>query len=210
MTDSMSSPMPSDGTFNSAPPAVSAPLAWIEIFLGTLLSPRQTFRAIDSTEHAQSNFAGAFVAVALVCFMEGLRHASARHPERAIFAVVVALVLGVITWLALSGAIGLAGQAFGQPRSKFGALVATMGWSLIPWIFMGPIACLHNVLGHATALLVLLPALWVFALQLTAITETYNLKLWQTLCLTIVIPALVWTAQITQLVKTLGAVLSVA
>ncbi len=195
---------------SSAPRAVHKSLPWIDTFLGILVAPKQTLHAIRDSEPAGSQFSGACVTVALVSLLEGLRSVSLRHPDAAAFIIPGAVIGGLLTWLAASGAVGLAALAFGQPREKYSTIVATMGWSLLPWIFVGPIACLHNAIGHASALLVLIPAIWVFLLQLAAIHETFNLKLWQTLCLAVVVPLLIAVAQMSQFFQTLCAMFSVA
>lgn len=199
----------SDSQVSISPQAVPGTAPWIDTFLGVLVAPIQTLRALSRSEPTQSNFAGACLAVALVSLLEGLRSVSTRHPDTAALILPVAVIGGMITWLAASGAVGLAALAFGQPRHRYSAIVATMGWSFLPWIFVGPIACLHNALGQATALLVLIPAVWVFLLQLAAINETFHLKLWQTLCLAVVVPILIAIAQMSQSAQTLCAMFNV-
>lgn len=209
MSDSFAAQNPQD----NAPQKPATPRAvpstqpgWIDIFLGTLVAPRQTFRLLSEREPVQSNFAGACMAVLLVFLLDGVRDLSAKTLEFAAFTIPMSLIGGVVTWLAVAGAVGLAGLAFGQPRYKFGAIVSTMGWSFLPWLFMGPVCCLQNLLGNATALFALAPAIWVFVLQLTAIGETYDLKLWQTLCLALVVPMLIWLSQLSQTLHAIGAV----
>jgi hypothetical protein len=206
MTDALSTST-GDDQIGKSPTAVSDP-GWINAFLGTLVAPLSTFRAIVEREKGQSQFTGACAAVALVAIMDGLRDLSPNSVGMAGISVPASVIFYLFVWLSAATAIGLVGMAFGKPSYRFGAIVSTMGWSFLPWIFMAPITCLSYGLGSVAALLAIIPALWVFVLQLLALNESYDLKFWQTLCLAVIVPVLVYLAQVSQLFQSMSAVFS--
>lgn len=206
MTDAAPSSSGNDRS-SKAPHTVPA-IGWIDTFLGTLVSPVATFRLIIEHEKERSQFTAACAAVVLVATLDGMRDLTPNSVAMAALSIPASILFYVFTWFCAAGAIGLVGKAFGSPSHSFGAVVSTMGWSFLPWIFMAPITCLSFGLGSAAAFFAMAPAAWVFVLQLIAINESYNLKGWQTLCLAVIVPLLVYLAQLSQWLQSLSAVLS--
>ena len=72
---------------------------------------------------------------------------------------------------------------------------------------MGPIACFWKLLGPAHVLFMTIPMLWIFCLQLVAIKQSLQMKVWQVLVLALVVPTILSWYQFMQFVEVLTATL---
>ena len=186
-----------------------SPLSWIDTFIGVLLHPQLTFEYLCRLNATQlTGLTGAVVLIALVFGLEGLRLSSASHLKWAFLNVPLAIIGGLIIWLGLAGVLCLTAACFNMPQDRIRGALVTLGWSFLPLIFLSPLVLYRPLFGPATILLMAIPLLWTFILQLLAITESFKLKGWQTITLVFLVPALFSIFQTAQLMQFLIAVFS--
>lgn len=191
----------------SAPPepiradvqAAKPTLGPLDIFLGTLVCPVQTFRQLaQDCFHEANHLPAAFGIVILIFALDALRLTPPNKLYYAVLGVPSEVVGGLTLWLLSAAVISLTAMCFGAEMAKVRALFVTMAWSLLPWIFLGPIACFWKVLGSTHVLFMTIPICWVFFLQLVAIKQSLQLKIWQVLCLALIVPTLLSWYQMMQ------------
>lgn len=185
------------------------PLEFMQIFTGTLLDPVNTFRAlsIDADLNLSRHFAFAAIVVAAVFGLDGFRLTSANHLESAPFHVLFSAGYGLVLWLAIAGTVSLLSACFntsskGAVKSAF----VTLGWSMLPWLFTAPLFAMKNALGALYSVLLCIPLLWIFCLQLIAINQSFRMQSWQTLVLVFIVPGVYSTVQFMQFVQSLSAI----
>jgi hypothetical protein len=184
-------------------------LNWIDTFTGVMLHPQQTFEHLCRLNATQlTGLTGAAVLVVLVFALEGLRLSSASQLKWAFLNVPLAVIGGVIIWLGLAGVLCLTAACFNTPQDRVRSALVTLGWSFLPLIFLSPLVLYKSLFGPATVLLMAIPLLWTFILQLLAITESFKLKGWQTITLVFLVPALFSIFQTAQLIQFLVATFS--
>ncbi len=169
----------------------------IESFLGTLLSPIDTFRRIseEARTRASQNLPIAFGVVVFVFGLDGLRLSSTENLESAIFNMTITSVLGVLIWLLSGGVVGLVAACFDAPLARIRASFVTLGWSMVPWLFAGPVSAAQPLINGASPLLLGFLLTWMFALQIIAINQSYQMKPWQSIALAFIAPGLLFTLQ---------------
>lgn len=182
-------------------------LHWMELFVGTLLSPAETFEQVREGCRSGFNYVPeTFALVAIIFALDGLR-LSADSLAWSPLTMAGSITGGMTLWLLSFALIGLVALCFSAEMYKVRASLIALGWSLLPWLFMAPITCFHSLLGPAHVVLAVVPLTWIFLLQLVAINQSYKLKAWQTLCLAMVVPSLLSTLQLTQFLQVFTAVL---
>lgn len=183
------------------------PLEVMEIFTGTLLSPVETFRRLTSEVqgNAVTQLPVAAGVVVFVFAIDGLRLTSPNHLESAAFHMACSAVCGVLLWLCTAGALALAGACFNAPPAATRSAFVTLGWSMLPWLFSAPIFAMKEALGALYALMMCIPLVWIFCLQLIAITQSYRMQSWQTVALVFFVPGLLSTVQFLQFIQSLTA-----
>ena len=180
----------------------------LDIFIGTLLCPVQTFRQLaEDCRNEANHLPAAFAAVILIFALDALRLTPPSRLHFALFNVPSEVVGGLTLWLLSAAVVSLTAMCFGAELSKVRACFVTMAWSLTPWIFLGPIACFWKVFGSAHVLLMTIPVLWIFFLQLVAIKQSLQLKIWQVLVLALVVPSLLSWYQLMQFLEIVAAVI---
>lgn len=187
-------------------PAVEA--GFIDIFLGTLVCPVKTFELLASDcKRELKRLPSAAIIVTLVFSLDALRLTPPKQLYWALLNVPSELVGGLLLWLFSAGLVSLTALCFGQPVHKSRAAFVTLAWSLLPWIFMGPISCFAGALGPAHVLLMLVPFLWILLLQIIAIKASFDLKAWQVLSLVFLVPMILGWLQMMQFLQILSATL---
>lgn len=193
---------------NSDTPPLHVPttnLQFIEIFIGTMLAPMQTFKHIAATCRADASLLpAAFGIVILVFALDALRLCPANHLGWALFNIPAEVSGGLTLWLLLAGVLGLTALCFGATGNKVRAAFCTIAWSFLPWIFMGPIACFAGLLGNFHILLMIIPFFWILFLQIIAIKESFEMAVWKALLLVLVVPSLLMEFQIMQFIQALS------
>lgn len=183
-----------------------ANLTFIETFLGTLVAPIQTARRLALESRADtSQLPGAFCLVILVFAFDALRLTPAKELGWALINVPGEVTGGLTLWLLSALLVSLAALCFGVAVSKVRAAFVTLGWSLLPWVFLGPIACFWRVFGHAHVILMAVPLCWILFLQIVAIKESFEMKLWQVLVLVLLLPPILSWYQMLQFLQSLTA-----
>lgn len=181
-------------------------LGFIDIFIGTLIAPVSTFRQLaqDCYNHV-NHLLGAVCLIVLVFGLDALRLTPANEIKWAVLSIPTEISGGIVLWLLAAGLVSLTALCFGVDVSRARASFVTLAWSFTPWIFMGPIACFWKTLGAAHVLFMTLPLLWILVLQIIAIKESFQMKLWQALILVLVVPPLLSWFQIMQFAQSLAA-----
>jgi hypothetical protein len=188
-------------------------LELIDTFLGTLIAPVQTFKQLslecrDDIKHLP----GAFGIVVLVFALDALRLTPASEIGWAVLNVPFEVTGGLLLWLLSAFVVSLCALCFGASAARVRSAFVTLGWSLLPWIFMAPLSCFWKVSGPAHFLLMALPLVWVFFLQIVAIMQSFEMKSWQVLVLVLLVPPLLSWYQCMQfiqsLIVTLGSICS--
>ncbi len=187
---------------------VTTRLAFIDTFVGTLLAPMQTFRqlALESRKDT-SPLPGAFFIVLLAFAMDALRLTPVNQMGWALVNIPSEATGGLMLWLLSASLVSLAALCFGAEMAKIRACYVTLGWSLLPWIFLSPLSCFAKVLGGVEVLLMALPLTWIVFLQVIAIKESFQMKVWQALILVMLLPTLLSWYQMLQFVQSLTATL---
>ncbi|MBX9721113.1 MAG: YIP1 family protein [Candidatus Obscuribacterales bacterium] len=181
-------------------------LGFIDTFMGTLVAPVQTFKKLsEDCSHEINHLPGALAIVVLVFAMDALRLTPAKHVGWALFNIPSEVTGGLTLWVLSAAVVGLTALCFGAPMSKLRAAFVTLAWSLLPWIFMGPIACFNTVLGNANVLFMGIPLVWILVLQIIAVKQSFDMKVWQALVLFLVVPPLLSWYQFMQLLQGLAA-----
>jgi hypothetical protein len=165
--------------------------SFAENFLGTLISPRSTFKQIAS--RAESGWTGieaALIVVVLVSLVDGLVSCGQQFQWWVPFLSLLAVVGGLVSWLVLAGTAALAAVVFNTEPARIRASFICSAWAFLPWLFMAPATAYHSAFGPIMLPLALLPCVWVLYLQWLAFQETYQLKGWQTLFLLVFLPQL--------------------
>jgi VanZ family protein len=179
---------------------------WIEIFYGVLVSPAKTFAYITSQSRAGiSNLTGACIVVFLVFMADAIRETNINRVQSVLFNIPMSIFFGITFWLVLFSSIALIATCFNAPKQNIKASLVAIGWSFVPWLFMGPVSCFKGAMGPAHILLALIPYIWMVSLQLLAINESYQLKGWQTLSLVFVVPVLFSLVNFMFIMQILGA-----
>lgn len=198
---------------NESPMTGSAPhaepsLSPLDAFMGTLICPVQTFRRLAEDCRYQANhLPAAFGIVILIFALDALRLTPPNRLQMALFNVPAEIGGGLTLWLLSAAVVSLTAISFGAEMSKVRACFVTMAWALLPWIFLGPIACFWKVFGAAHVLLMTIPVIWIFFLQLTAIKQSFQLQIWQVFVLALVVPALLSWYQLMQFLELAAAVI---
>ena len=181
-------------------------LCFIETFIGTLTAPVSTFRRLAQECYSEVNhLLGAVCIVVLVFGLDALRLTPANEIKWAVLNVPMEITGGISLWLLSAGVISLTALCFSVDISRARAAFVTLAWSLSPWIFMGPIACFWKLLGTAHVLFMTVPLLWILILQIIAVKESFQMKIWQALVLVLVIPPLLSWFQLMQFAQSLAA-----
>lgn len=185
----------------------AARLELMEIFTGTLLAPVATFRrlVVEVQENLNTHLPIAAAVVVCVFALDGFRLTAPNHLESASFHIGFSAMRGVLLWASTAGAVSLTGACFNAPSSSAKAAFVTLGWSMLPWLFTAPIFAMKDVLGMFYTLLMCIPLVWIFCLQLIAITQSYRMQSWQAVALVFFVPGLISTVQLLQLIQSLTA-----
>lgn len=177
-----------------------------EIFLGTLVAPVATFeRLAAECRDDGSHLSGAIGIVILVFALDALRLTSAAHLNWLALNAFFEVSGGLTLWLLLSLVAGLTALCFGLPGARVRAAFVTLGWSLLPWLFLSPLACFGKVFGPAEVLLMSVPVFWIMILQILAIKQSFAMKIWQALVFVLLVPPLLAWFQVLQFVQSLVA-----
>jgi hypothetical protein len=181
-------------------------LAFIEAFLGTLVSPNETFKKLAAeSRHDTNQLPAAFAIVVIISALDAFRLAGS---GKMVLAMLSCEVTGaVMLWVLSALVIGLTALCFGTASGNVRAVFVTMAWSLLPWIFLGPLACYGKFLGVLRSLLMCLPLFWILVLQIIAIKNSFEMKPWQALLLVFIVPFLLSWYQILQFFQSLAATL---
>lgn len=183
-------------------------LGFIDTLFGTLCAPVQTFRHLAlCCKQDSSQLPAAFAVVILVFALDALRLTPANQISWALFNVPSEVSGGIMLWLLSAGVVSLTSLCFGQDTGKVRASFVTLAWSLLPWLFTGPIACFWKILGPAHVLFMTVPLLWIVFLQIVAIKESFEMKTWQSIVLVLLIPPLLSWYQLMQFLQALAATL---
>lgn len=186
--------------------AVVHRLSFMDSFIGTLSAPTVTFRRLSQECYEEVNhLVGAVCIVVLVFGLDALRITPANEIKWAVLNVPLEITGGLTLWLLSAGIASLTALCFGVDIAKTRAAFVTMAWSLAPWIFMGPIACFWKILGASHVLFMAVPLLWILILQIIAIKESFQMKVWQALVFVLVIPPLLSWFQLMQFAQSLAA-----
>ncbi|MBX9571313.1 MAG: YIP1 family protein [Candidatus Obscuribacterales bacterium] len=194
---------------SNATTAASEPLMHpLDIFIGTLLCPVQTFgKLAEDCRHEANHLPAAFGIVILIFALDALRLTPANSVQLALFNVPAEITGGLTLWLLSSAVVSLTAMCFGADMGKVRSCFVTMAWALLPWIFLGPIACFWKVFGSAHVLFMTIPLVWIFFLQLVAIKQSLQLKIWQVLVLALIVPTLLSWYQMMQFLEVVAAVI---
>lgn len=204
--------MTDEENVQSAPVAQAPPVSaqnpdspsWVETMIGILLRPSATFAAmVPRNEDKLEGYGDAALTVFFVFLLEGIRTADASHLGSAWISAPLAVFGGFVMWLTLSAIIAIAASCFGAQPARVRASHVALGWSFLPWIFMPPLFCYHNLLGPTFPLFAGLPTLWIFILQMIAIKEVFALKTWQTMALIFAVPMLLGVFETLQFLQSL-------
>lgn len=183
-------------------------LSFIELFLGTLVSPVSTFAACRNACQSKAAYVPETFALVIGIFaLGGIRMSQLDSMGWAPLNIAIDVSTGLTVWLTAFGLLALTAACFNQEAGKIRSCLVTIGLSLTPWLLMGPISCLRGALGPLFIVLALLPAAWVFFLQIIAINQSFNMKSWQSICLALIVPSLLSSLQITQFFQILTVVL---
>lgn len=168
--------------------------SFTENFLGTLVSPRSTFRQIAETSQSSWNgFEAALIVVGLVSVADGMASCGQRFQWWVPLILLAAILGGLVSWLILAGTAALAATVFNVSPAKIRASFICSAWAFLPWLFIGPATAYRTALGPIALPLMVLPCLWVLYLQWLAFQEAYQLKGWQTLFLLVFLPQLAFS-----------------
>lgn len=177
--------------------------AWIDTFLGVLVSPRHTLKEIAAgASRDWGGLRGAIAAVVAASAVDGLMSAGARFGWSVPLLVAFGIVGGLFGWLLIAATVALPAAAFGADRARIRASFVTTAWALVPWIFMAPLFAYRQALGLIALPASLVPVAWVLALEWIAVQESYQLKGWQTLFLLVFLPQMLlitslwWAVQV--------------
>jgi hypothetical protein len=183
--------------------------SFIELFVGTLLAPVETFRILskDAQQFTDARIPQAFFVVLLVFGIDGFRMSSADQLNLAVVSVFFSALLGLMMWFLISTTVGLLAACFGSSIERIRAVFVTLGWSMLPWLFAAPISAMQTSLGLAYQLFLTGLSVWIFFLQVIAINQTFEMKPWQSLCLAIIVPGLFSTFQLVQFIQNLTVLL---
>ncbi|MBY0546388.1 MAG: hypothetical protein K2W95_03805 [Candidatus Obscuribacterales bacterium] len=182
------------------------PLELMEIFTGTLLAPVATFRRLVSEVEGKGGHLPTAAGVVVCVFaLDGLRLTSPTHLESAAFHMALSAGYGASLWASTAGALALAGACFKAPSTSAKAAFVTLGWSMLPWLFTAPLFAMKEALGALYALLMCIPLIWIFCLQLIAITQSYRMQAWQSAALVLLVPGLISTVQFLQFIQSVTA-----
>jgi hypothetical protein len=181
-------------------------LAWIDIFFGVLIAPIKTFRLIRA-QHDAGHFliGGAILATILAFTADGFRLTPGYTPQQSVMWIPVSIVGGLTLWLSTAFTVGLIAMIFGAPIARVKSVIVSLGWASLPWLLMTPFSILAKSIGGFAHLFSMIPGLWMFALMLLAITESFSLKAWQTAALCFVVPLVFGLSQFMQLLLCLAA-----
>jgi hypothetical protein len=183
-------------------------LGFIDVFFGTLVAPLQTFRQLaGECRNDSRQLAAAFLIVVLVFALDALRLTPAGQLNWALMNVPAEVTGGLSIWLLLSLVVSLTALSFGSDAARVRAAFVTLGWSFLPWIFLAPVGCFWKVLGPAHLLFMAVPLVWIFFLQIVAIMQSFEMKIWQVLVLVLLVPPLLSWYQLMQFLQTLAATL---
>lgn len=177
---------------------------WIERLVGTLLSPRATFARIheENTEKL-SGSEGAVVLVILVFMLDGLRCAPPGSPVAAWLSMVLSVIGGLCLWLSLVVLIAILSVCFQRNMQNMRTALVSLGWSFAPWMLMAPLFCYQHAVGGLFVLLAWIPGLWVFVLQILALSRSFELRYWQVGLLVFIAPSVLFFFQFMQFCQTL-------
>lgn len=186
----------------------SSKLSFIDTFLGTLLAPVQTFRqlALESINDT-SALPGAFFIVILAFALDGLRLTPGGQLGWALINVPGEITGGLALWLLSAIVVSMTALCFGADMAKVRACFVTLGWSLLPWIFLGPLACFAKIFGTVQVLFMAIPLAWIIFLQVVAVKQSFQMKIWQALVLVMVLPPTLSSYQTLQFIQSLTATL---
>lgn len=179
--------------------------SWMEIFVGTILAPTVTFAVLvsDSERDVKLLPGGLFVTVLSFAFA-----GFCLTPESSTGAplnVLGSIIGGLCLWLLTILVVGVTALCFGRNLGTLRALAVTLGWSMLPLVFLGPLSAFRQ--GWFVFFTVLLLA-WVYLLQVLAIKQSCHLKVWQVLLLIFVVPSLVVWLQLWQFLQYVDLTLS--
>jgi len=198
------------GTNDSSPSVQSSALesSWIDSFLGTLVAPACAFRRIRNQNEA-GNFAIAepLLAVLLIFAVDAFRSTSMKDVSDVLWLVPLSLICGLSLWLTSAAVVALVAMFLGVSIAKIRTASMTLGWALLPWLFMTPLSLLTHNFGAFSHVVLVVPGLWVLALQIIALNESFSLRSWQAAVLIFVVPTLLGIAQFLQFTLNLSAVL---
>ncbi|MBY0357715.1 MAG: YIP1 family protein [Candidatus Obscuribacterales bacterium] len=176
-------------------------ITWIECFLGTILAPSSVFKIlVDENNKNNRYLIGSLFAVIVVYAAAGIALSSESSSSAILVNTLGSIFSGLVIWLLTVFTVGLAAVCFGKDKHTLRSLALTVGWSMVPLIFIGPLSCLPAPLLAFLALLLLC---WVFALQIMAIRYSCQLKSWQSLMFVFLVPALFAWLQFFQFLKVL-------
>jgi hypothetical protein len=182
--------------------------SWIDSFLGTVVAPVCTFRRIRSQNEAGTfAIAEPLLAVLLVFTVDAFRSTSVKDVADVLWWVPVSLIGGLSLWFSTAAVVALVAMFFKVSTAKIRTASITLGWALLPWLFMTPLSLLAHNLGAFSHVLYVLPGLWVLALQIIALNESFSLCSWQAAVLIFVVPFLLAIAQFLQFTMNLSAVI---
>ena len=180
-------------------------LEFFEIFIGTLVAPIQTFRRLAlECQNDIAHLPGAFGIVVLVSSLDALRLTPANNLRFAYFSVPAEIIAVLCLWILFALVVGLTALCFGADISRVRAAFVTLGWSFLPWILLSPLSCFWKVLGAAQIIFALLAFAWIMFLQIVAIKQSCQMKVWQVLVFVLLVPPLLAWVHLLQIVQSLA------
>ncbi len=189
--------------------SLESPQSWPQRLAGMLLSPMLTFEQIYEENAVRlTGSKSAALLVLLVFVLDGMRNALDKGIPAACWGAIVSVIAGFCLWLSLSAVIAILAICFQRNTQNLRCAFVSLGWSFTPWLLMAPLSCYQHVFGSSFSVIALIPGLWVFILQILALTKSFQLTLWQAALLVFVAPLMLTFLQAMQFAEAFRSLVS--
>ncbi len=167
----------------------NAPIAWIDIFLGMLISPIRTLKTIGNPEIYTPGMSAIFGSAGMVTLCGMARtpgDAYCSSLNEAWLSLIASVLVNVFFWLVIACFVRQIAALMKIPTSIRICLVVT-GWAFFPLIFKAVATCF----SHATLfgnLLSWCTSAWFLVLELFAFDSILKLGRFKTLGIVLIVP----------------------
>jgi hypothetical protein len=169
---------------------VNESIGWANIFYGLIIAPVTTLNVLANPRIYRVDRQGVMGVLALVVLcglIESFAQAALDRQQPLANCVLAAFANDCLTWLILS-AILLAWAALLKTETSFRTALIVTGWAYVPLIFKAPIVCFGLAATGFAQILLVLPVLWFFILELIAFDAVLKLGKVKTFGIVILLP----------------------